>query len=138
MTVADNTYTITASKVTVKSNDVATLTKGYTCIPEMKKGKTYSITEISCDMGTILKVDLFAAQRTVLKDSTSTRITFADGKMNIREDYFVGSYTKTSSWGSIWWIILIIVVVVIVVVAIVWVLIATLCKSKNLRKVTKK
>ena len=122
----------------MKSNDVASLTKGYTCIPEMKSGKTYSITDISSDMGTLVKFDLFAAQRAILNGSTSTRIVFADGKMSIRENYFMGNYTKTSSWGSIWWIILIIVVAVIVVVAIVLALVATLCKSKNLKKVTKK
>ena len=104
----------------------------------MKSGKTYSITDISCDMGTLVKFDLFATQRAILNGSTSTRIVFADGKMSIRENHFMGNYTKTSSWGSIWWIILIIVVAVIVVVAIVLALVATFCKSKNLKKVTKK
>ena len=137
MIVADTTYTITASKITVKSNDVAALTKGYTCIPEMKGGKTYSITDISCDAGSIIKIDLFASHRLILKDTTESRFVFADKQMKIYNSYFSGNYTKTSTWGSIWWIILIIVVAVIVVVAIVAALIATLCKPKNLKKVTK-
>ena len=121
----------------MKSNDVAALTKGYTCIPEMKGGKTYSITDISCDAGSIIKIDLFASQRLILKDATESRFVFADKQMKIYNSYFSGNYTKTSTWGSIWWIILIIVVAVIVVVAIVAALIATLCKPKNLKKVTK-
>lgn len=138
MIVADTTYTLTTSKVTVRSDDVATLTKGCTCIPTMKEGKTYSITDITCDTTGIIKVDLFLVQRSMLESSSSSRIAFADNKMRIYSSAFSGSYTKTSTWGSIWWTILIVVVIVIVVVAIVCAVLAVLCKKKTLKKATKK
>ena len=103
MIVADTTYTITASKITVKSNDVAALTKGYTCIPEMKGGKTYSITDISCDAGSIIKIDLFASQRLILKDATESRFVFADKQMKIYGGLFheiLNEYCKDEVIGD--------------------------------------
>ena len=127
-------YDTTVESVTVSTDNVEAFTKGMTCTPEMKKGKTYSLKDIRCvyKVG-FVEINMFDAYSKIIGTSYDVVIKFENNQANFSNQ---GGYTfvKSSSfWGCFqgWSLTLLIIVIVLIIVLIV---VAVILISKKGKK----
>lgn len=127
-------YNTTLESVTVTSDDVATYTKGMTCTPEMKNGKTYDITEFTCTVKVIIaNIDIFEATRKVIGKFYDVVVKFENNKATFSNQLGYTFVKSSSFWGCFqgWSLTLLIIFIIIVIAAIVFAVIAFTKKGKG-------
>ena len=125
-------YKATLVKATVRSDDVASFTKGLDCTPAMEQGKTYSMDEIACNV--ILIGNIFKGAKESLNKEVDMTVKFEEEKkMTVAGGLVIGAYTKTGSFWGCWqvWSLILLIVGIVVVIAIIAVVIIMLSKKSK-------
>lgn len=132
-------YKATLVKATIRSDDVASFTKGLDCTPAMEQGKTYSMDEIACTVFII--GNIFKGAKDSLNKEVDMAIKFEEeSKMTVVGGLVIGSYTKTGSFWGCWqaWSLTLLIVGIVLVIVIIVLVIVLLTKKKGKKDLPKK